>query len=204
MLIVLEFEKLEAAKSATPNLFIIMEEELAMLDIMIKRRSIRKFKNTKILKEDIDKIIQAALLAPSSRSRKSWNFIIVTDEELLKKLALSKEHGSQFLKDAPLGIVVIADGTDNDVWVEDTSIASIIIQLQAESINLGSCWIQIRNRMHNINCTSEDYIKELLDIPENYKVESIIAIGHPNEVKQVNKIEELEYGKVFRDKYGKN
>lgn len=173
-----------------------------MLNILIKRRSVRNYKNAKITEDDIEKIIKAALLSPSSRGRKSWNFIVVTDEGLLKKLALSKKHGSQFLKDAPLGIVVIADETITDVWVEDASIASIIIQLQAESMDLGSCWIQIRNRMYDANQTSENYIKELLDIPENFKVESIIAIGQPDEIKQAHKVEELEYGKVFRDKFG--
>ncbi len=172
-----------------------------MLDILMRRRSVRKFKSTKISKEDIEKIIKAALLSPSSRGLNPWSFIIVTDQELLKKLAFSKEHGSLFLKGAPLGIVVIADETINDVWVEDTSIASVIIQLQVESMDLGSCWIQIRNRMHDSNKTSEDYVKELLDIPDKYKVESIIAIGYPDQEKRPHKEEELEYNKVYTDKF---
>lgn len=173
-----------------------------MLDLLKKRRSTRKFKETKIPGDIIDKLIKAALLSPSSRSIRPWEFIVVTDKIMLEKLAGSKEHSSSFLKHAPLAIIVMADETKSDVWVEDTSIASIIIQLTAETMGLGSCWIQIRNRMHNSTLTAEKYIKELLAIPDNYKIESIIALGYPDENKPPYSEEELKYDVVHMDKYG--
>ncbi|MDN5322531.1 MAG: hypothetical protein PWQ67_985 [Clostridia bacterium] len=173
-----------------------------MLDLLKKRRSTRKFKETKIPGDIIDKLIKAALLSPSSRSIRPWEFIVVTDKIMLEKLAGSKEHSSSFLKHAPLAIIVMADETKSDVWVEDTSIASIIIQLTAETMGLGSCWIQIRNRMHNSTQTAEKYIKELLAIPDNYKIESIIALGYPDENKPPYSEEELKYDVVHMDKYG--
>jgi nitroreductase len=173
-----------------------------VLDLLKKRRSTRKFKETKIPGDIIDKLIKAALLSPSSRSIRPWEFIVVTDKIMLEKLAGSKEHSSSFLKHAPLAIIVMADETKSDVWVEDTSIASIIIQLTAETMGLGSCWIQIRNRMHNSTLTAEKYIKELLAIPDNYKIESIIALGYPDENKPPYSEEELKYDVVHMDKYG--
>lgn len=172
-----------------------------MLDLLFKRRSIRKFKNKEIEKNKIDTLIKSALLSPSSRGNNPWEFIIINDKDLLNKLSQSKEHGSSFLKKAPLGIVVIADPKKGDVWIEDTSIASIIIQLTAESIGLSSCWIQIRERFHNANITSEEYIKKLLNIPEKFRVESIIAIGYPDEILSPHKENQLQFKKVFLNNY---
>lgn len=172
-----------------------------MLDILFKRRSIRKYKGLEISQEDIEKLKKAALLSPSSRSKFPWEFIFVSNKNTLAKLAKSKEHGSAFLKDAVLGIVVLADETVTDVWIEDSSIASIIIQLQAETMGLGSCWIQIRNRMFNEKITSESYIKDLLEIPDNYKIESIISLGYPDETKFSYSEENLKLDKIHKDKF---
>lgn len=168
-----------------------------MISCLQKRRSIRKFKETGIEKEKVNKLVKAALLSPSSRNIRPWEFIVVEDKCLLEKLSHSKLHGSTLLKGAPLGIVVIANSDESDVWVEDTSIASIIIQLTAETLGLGSCWIQIRKRMHDNNISSEEYVRNELNIPEHYKVASIIALGYPDETKHPYTEDDLQYDKVF-------
>jgi nitroreductase len=173
-----------------------------MLDILKKRRSIRKFKNNIIEKDKIDKLVQAALLSPSSRKLQPWHFIAVDDKNILQELSKCKRHGSDFLKKAPLAVVVIADPATCDVWIEDASIASIIIQLEAESLDLSSCWIQVRERMHDDKTTSEDYIKEVLEIPLNFKVECIISIGYKDEVLPAYNENELRFDKVFSNKFG--
>jgi len=150
-----------------------------MIELIRKRRSIRKFTTEKISSESIDILIEAALRSPSSHGSNPWEFILVDNSDLLNSLSESKPSGSVFLKNAPLAVVVCADSTKSDVWVEDCSIAAIIIQLAAVSLDLGSCWIQIRNRPHNAEKTAETYIQELLALPEHIKVASIIAIGHP-------------------------
>ncbi|MDK2820834.1 MAG: hypothetical protein PWP31_799 [Clostridia bacterium] len=173
-----------------------------MLDLLKSRRSIRKFKDTPVESDKIEKLVKAALLAPSGRRINPWEFIVVTDKNILEQLSKSREHGSAFLKNAPLGIVVLADENKTDVWIEDASIASIIIQLTAKSMGLGSCWIQIRNRPHNATePAAENYIKKLLDIPDNYKVENMIAIGYPDEEKAPHTEDELQFEKVFSNKY---
>jgi nitroreductase len=177
-------------------------KETAMFyDLLKSRRSIRKFQNREVEKEKADTILKSALLAPSSRARRPWEFIAVTDRELLKKLSGCREHGSEFLNGAPLGIVVIADPEACDVWVEDTSIASIIIQLSAQSLDLSSCWIQVRQRFSSGGITAEDYIKGILGIPEKYSVECIIAIGYPAEEKRAYNDDELPYDKLHVNRF---
>lgn len=89
-----------------------------------------------------------------------------------------QKSGSDFLKDAALAIVVLADPLASDVWIEDASIASIYLQLQAEDLGLGSCWIQVRERFTADGVSANEYIHEVLDIPLQLQVLSIIAIGH--------------------------
>lgn len=172
-----------------------------MLDLLKTRRSIRRFQDKDVEKEKLDIIIKAALLSPSSRTRRPWEFIVVTDKDILKKLSQCREHSSQLIAGAPLAIVIAADPKTCDVWIEDSSIASIIIQLTAHSLGLGSCWVQVRERLHSNNKKAEDYIKEVLGIPDNYVVESMVAMGYPDEEKKAYDLEELPYGKVHYNKY---
>jgi nitroreductase len=173
------------------------------LSLVQKRRSIRRYLDKPVEPEKIERLIEAALRAPSSRGFNPWNFIVVTDSILLEKLSKAKPHGASFLKDASLGIAVCADPEKCDVWIEDASIASIYIHLAAESMELGSCWIQVRKRMHDQTKTAEQYIRELLNIPENFNVESMIAIGYPAEIKSPHSKEDLQYEKVHYNLYGK-
>ncbi len=172
------------------------------MDLITKRRSIRRYTANKVEEEKVELLKEAALRAPSSRGVNPWEFIFITDRDLLAKLSAAKPHGSTFLKDAPLGVVVCADPQKSDVWVEDASIATIFIELAATSLELGSCWIQIRERMHDETQTAEAYIAHLLNIPSHLKVESMIAIGYPAESKPPHSKEELQNEKVSLNQYG--
>jgi len=172
------------------------------MDLITKRRSIRRFIADKVEAQKVELLKEAALRAPSSRGVNPWEFIFITDRDLLVKLSAAKPHGSTFLKDAPLGVVVCADPEKSDVWVEDASIATIFIELAAASLELGSCWIQIRERMHDETQTAEAYIAHLLKIPSHLKVESMIAIGYPAESKPPHSKEELQNEKVYLNQYG--
>jgi nitroreductase len=167
-----------------------------------KRRSIRKFQKQALGPEIIAQLVEAGLRAPSSRDLNPWEFIVIDEPVMLEKLSRCKPHGSSFLGNAPLGIVVCADPGRSDVWVEDTSIAITYIQLLAESIGLGSCWIQVRERTHDQSQTAEEYIKETLHMPGHLKVEAIIAIGYPAEKLRPHPKEELQFEKVSYNQYG--
>ncbi len=172
-----------------------------MIDLLRARRSIRKYENKSIDKESLDILKEALLRCPSSRGINPWMFVFVDDIRLLNQLAKVKEHGSSFLKDATLGIIVCGDETKSDVWTEDCSIASIVVQLTAQSLGLGSCWIQIRKRAHSQDTTAEEYIQNLLGIPTNFKVESIISIGYPAETKKPVPQQSLEFEKIRYNHY---
>lgn len=172
-----------------------------LFDILKSRRSIRKFQKREVEKEKIDILLKSALLSPSSRSIRPWQFIAVTDGELLSQLSLCREPGPRYLAEAPLAIVVIADKDSSDVWVEDASIASTIIQLTAQDLNLGSCWIQVRERSHTEQESAGEYIRNVLEIPEQYSVECIIAIGYPGEEKKPYDENNLQYQKLHYNKF---
>ena len=170
-------------------------------ELLKKRRSIRRFLDKEVEQEKRDIILKSGLLAPSSRSRRPWEFIAITDKEVLKKLSGCREHGSQFLAGEPLALVVAADSEKCDVWIEDASIASIMMQLSAESLGLGSCWIQVRERFLSPDKKTEDYIKEALEVPDQYSIESIIAIGYSAEDKKPYDDQDLPYHKIHIGKY---
>lgn len=172
-----------------------------MIELLRKRRSIRKFKPDKVAPELLGVLIEAALRAPSSRGRNPWEFVLVDDPVLIKKLSLAKQHGSEFLGNAPLAVVVCADSTVSDVWVEDCAIAAIIIQLEALSLGLGSCWAQIRNRMHDEETAAEVYLQKLLGLPQQLKVAAILGIGYPAEKPMPVPAEKLQHDKVHKNAF---
>jgi nitroreductase len=172
-----------------------------MIELLRKRRSIRKFTEQKVDPETVELLIEALLRAPSSRGINPWEFVVVDDRELLSCLSRAKEHGAEFLLNAPLAIVVCADSTRSDVWIEDCSIASIIVQLAALSLGLGSCWAQVRNRRHDDSRSAEENVREILGMPEHFTVESIIGIGYPGETKRPIPAGNLQYEKVKRNRY---
>lgn len=167
-----------------------------------KRRSIRHFEDKPVEEEKIDRLIEAALRPPSSMGKMPWSFIVVKDRGLLEKLSTAKIHGASFLKNAGLGILVCADPEISDVWIEDAAIASTFIFLAAESMDLGACWIQFRKRNHREGITSEQFIIDLMDLPERLRVLSIIAVGYPGEIKLPHEKESLKYDRVYLDRFG--
>ena len=142
----------------------------SFFELLKTRRSIRKYLPKAVEQEKIVQITNAALMSPASKRSNPWEFIVIQDKETLVKLSESRPHGSQFLADSPLGIVVTADTTKSDVWMEDASIASIIMQLEAQDLGLGSCWVQVYGRQKDENMTTESYIRKSLNIPEHYSV----------------------------------
>jgi nitroreductase len=173
-----------------------------ILDLLRKRRSIRKFQPHSIERDKIEALVEAAVRTPTSRGRNPWEFIVVNDQKLLQKLGIAKENGSAFLTNAPLAIVVAADADKSDVWTEDCAIAAIVIQLTAEELGLGSCWVQVRLRPHDATSSAESYVKDLLGLPDNHVVECIVGIGYPAEEKAGHPPENLPFGHVHLNTFG--
>lgn len=162
----------------------------------------RKFTDEELTQEQVVELMKAALMAPTSKRSNAWQFILVDDKETLKKLSLCKEQASQFIADAVLAIVVCADPLASDVWIEDASIASIYIQLQAEDLGLGSCWVQVRERFTANGTDSGEYVHGVLDIPLQLQVLNIVAIGHKGMERKPFNEEHLQWDKIHLNKYG--
>jgi nitroreductase len=172
-----------------------------MLTLLQTRRSIRKYTPERLSAATIAALKEAVLRSPSSRGINPWEFIFVTEPDKLAQLAQAKEHGSSFLRHAALGVVICGDETQSDVWVEDCAIAAIILQLTAHALGLGTCWIQIRRRRHNATTTSESYVQQVLNIPDQVKVAAIISIGYPAEQLAPHPSTSLEYQKIHENTY---
>src|SRR5680860_367773 len=172
-----------------------------MIELLRNRRSIRKFTNQSVEEEKQELLKEAVLRSPSSKNINPWEFIFVDDLEIILKLKECKPHGVTPLETAPLAVIICADETKNDVWIEDCSIASILLQITAQSLELGTCWVQVRNRMYSETVTSEKYIQELLGIPENFRILNIITIGYPEKLREGKPFEEFQLEKIRLDTF---
>ena len=167
-----------------------------MLEMLYRRRSVRKFLAKPVEKQKIDMLKQSLLLAPSGKNKKPLRFIFISDETLIRKTAEAKPHGVEPLKTAPLAVAVVALTDKSDVWIEDCSIASIMLQLQAESEGLSSCWVQMRKRIRPDGSSSEEWLRELLGLPDSETVTAIIAIGYADEKVPAYKAADLDYSRI--------
>lgn len=172
-----------------------------MLDLLYQRRSIRKYQDRVVEEEKIQQLVKAVLLAPSSKNIHLQRFIVVTDKDLLEKLAQTRKSGSSFIKGAPLAIVVAGDTSLNDVWVEDATVSATILMLAAKAIGLDSCWVQVRERDHDEQKTADQYLKEVLSIPPQVSVDCIISIGYAQEAMPARTDEDLDFSRVFYNGY---
>ena len=170
-------------------------------ELVQMRRSHRKFTEEEIDAEDVRLILRAALMSPTSKGQRGWQFVVVEDKTDIEKLADAKDLGSQFLKGAPLAVVVLGDPLQNDCWVEDASLAAIAMQYQAEDLGLGSCWIQMRGRGLSDGTSADTVIRGVLNIPENLSCLCIIAIGHKGDERKPQNEERLKWENVHVGKY---
>jgi len=175
--------------------------DTVILNLLRKRRSIRKFQPVPVEREKIDALIEALVRTPTSRGRNPWEFIVVTDTTLLSQLGDAKESGSSLLSQAPLAVVFAADPTKSDVWTEDCSIAAFTLQLAAEEMGLGSCWVQIRLRHHDRDSSAEDFVKNLLGVPADLVVECVVGLGYPAEQKDGHTMESLPFESVHHNTF---
>ncbi len=175
-----------------------------LFETLRKRRSVRRFKSIAVEQEKLDQLLEAVLRSPSSRNLCPWEFIVVQDQTTLQKLAQVKPHGGTFLQNAPLAVVICANPNACDVWIEDCSIAALLLHLGATDLGLGSCWVQIRLREQVVSgAAAEDAVKKILDIPQDMVVEAIVAIGYAAEEKPGHEAETLLWERIHQERFTK-
>ena len=165
-------------------------------NVIINRRSTRIFSDIDIEPNDLALILQAGLMSPTSMNSRPWHFIVVEGKERLEQLSQCKSAGAHPIAKAKIAIIVAADATKSDMWIEDASIAAAYMLLQAESLGLGGCWVQVRGRLTAENQLAEDFVQQMLGIPETVSVECILALGHKGEKKEPHSDEELLWERV--------
>ncbi|MFO7713184.1 nitroreductase family protein [Desulfosarcina sp.] len=174
------------------------------IDLLRSRRSIRKFEDRPVEPGKVDLLVEAALRSPASRGFNPWEFVVVTDPQILTRLSTAKPHGASFLAKAPLAVVVCVDPEKSDVWVEDAAIATTLLHLAATDLELGSCWIQLRKRDHDSSRTAGEYAAEVVGLPAGLIVSAIMAIGYPAHQPEPHPQTSLQRDKVHINRYGNN
>ena len=170
-------------------------------DLIATRRSMRKFTTQKLSDEQKQTILRAALISPTAKNNRGWEFIAVDDPATLEALSKSREMGSGFLAEAVFAVVVLGDPTKSDCWIEDCSIAAIDMQLQAEDLGLGSCWCHMRGRADADGKSTKQTLMELLGIPEQYEPECIVGVGYKNMDRKPYEDDKIEWTKVHKEKF---
>lgn len=169
---------------------------MELIDIMLKRRSIRKYTNEDIPEDKLNKILQAGLLAPSSRNRKPCELVVVKDKQTLKELSKTKASGSAMLADCNTAIAVFANTKKADTWIEDASIVLTYMDLMASSLDIGSCWTQMHLRYDENNESSEIVAKQILNMPDNYRIVGILSLGIPAQSLEAHNPDDLDKNKI--------
>ena len=167
----------------------------SLLRLAEQRRSVRQYTNEPIDRETIDKILTVAALAPSSYGQNPVEFVVVEDHEQLSKLAACKRIGAPSVRVATAAVVVMADTTKGELWVEDASVAAGYLLLAAEQYGIGACWNQIHLR-DGQRLTASDEIRQLLGIPDQYEVLCVVSLGHKGEKKSPRSGEQMKQGRI--------
>ena len=155
---------------------------MELKQILNSRRSVRKFLAGKVEKEKLQRIVDMALQAPSSRNSRSTRLVVVEDSALLEKMSQMRDYGSAFMKDAQAAIVVMGDKNATDLWLDNCAITATILQLAVVDEGLASCWVHVNDRPclkdEPDGAKADDYLRELLSLPERYGILCAVAFGY--------------------------
>jgi nitroreductase len=149
-----------------------------MLELIKKRRSIRKYTAEDVSDEQVRVMLEAAMAAPSANNIRPWHFVVVRDARRREELSRTQTWAHMCAK-APVVFVVVGDSRASDHWVEDTSVATENLLLAATGIGLGGVWIAAYPQE-----SREAYVRQTLGIPDELRVLCLVAVGHPAEEKK--------------------
>ena len=165
-------------------------------EVLLKRRSVRKFTGDEVTKDQLNEILKAGLLAPTSMNRKPCSFLVVSDKKTLKELSEVKQHSSQFLAGADKAIVVIANTLKADTWIEDSSIALSFMHLMAANVGVGSCWIQIHLRKSAEGEDAEKMVRDIVKIDDYFRIVGILALGIPDGEVKPHTLDDMDKSQI--------
>jgi len=161
------------------------------LETIRARRSIRQFTDQEVSRETIEQIVDAGRLAASGRNAQPWEFVVVTDRAMRRRLADAATSG-KFLAEVPVCIVVICE--DGDHYLEDGSAASQNMLVAATGLGLGSCWVAGDNKPYG------EQVLRLIGASGKFKLVSLIAIGYqkgPTPVRKKRPLDKVLHWEKF-------
>lgn len=161
---------------------------------ILHRRSVRDYQEKDVSKEDITEIIKAGQFAPTANNNRAIEFIVIRNQQTKDKIF--EIVGQEFVKEAPVLIIPISNTTQTNCPVQDLSVASESMFLQATALGLGTVW-----KNFEAEYVGEGKIKELLGIPEQYKAINIIPVGYPKEKSIPHTDEDFNAQKIHQDKW---
>jgi nitroreductase len=153
-----------------------------MVKALFERRSIRKYTQSPVPENHIEKLLRAAMAAPSAGNQQPWEFVIIKDRNTM--IEITKFHKySQMLKEAQVAIVICAD-LEKEIkhkgfWVQDCAAATENILIEAQHLGIGAVWLGVYPEQERV-----DNLRRLLDIPEKITPFSIVSLGYPAESKE--------------------
>lgn len=168
------------------------------MNAIFKRRSIRKYKDQPVEKEKIEKLLRAAMQAPSAGNQQPWEFIVIQDKEKLKKLSLMSPY-SNLIGAAPVAFVLLANEEKMkfpENWQQDMGAATENILLEAVDLELGTVWLGVTPLEDRTN-----YVKEMFGLKENLRPYCVIALGYPADGEENKFIDRYDKTRVHYEKY---
>jgi nitroreductase len=146
-----------------------------VLNLLKTRRSIRKYKSKPVEEEKIEKCLEAARWAPSASNRQPWEFIVVKDENIRRKLSTIHPH-AKFITESPVVFIPLTNPVLHHIYhMSDTALATLQYMIMAHSLGLGTCWAGV------FGASFEQEFKEMLGIPGYLKILGLVATGYPDE-----------------------
>jgi len=146
-------------------------------DAIHTRRSVRQFTDADVTDAQVERVLRAAMAAPSAGNGQPWRFVVVRDAETLAKLAASTPYAGPIGR-APVGIVVLAEVTAEKfagLWPLDCSAATENLMLAAHARGLGTCWLGVYPEAER-----EAAVAEIVGVPDNMRVMCMVAVGVPD------------------------
>lgn len=173
-----------------------------MLEVIRKRRSVREFLQKGVEEEKLLEILKAAMFAPTAWNLRPWEFIVIKDKKTIEELSKATPYAG-FAKGAPVVIVIIYDIKKGKRFKEDCSICAENIYLEATAQGLGTCFVQIAEGKEAGVGEPEEFVKRLLSIPENYRVQCLMPLGYPAKSPEPHGDDEFDPGKIHYEEFGK-
>ncbi len=168
------------------------------MESIFTRRSIRKYEEKVVEKDKIEKLLRAAMQAPSAGNQQPWEFLVVENKETLGKLSEISPYATM-LKEAPLAIIVLSNEEKMkfpEYWQQDLGAATQNILLEAVELGLGAVWLGVAPLKDR-----EDFIRKIFNLPHNITPFNIIVLGYPKDP-QINKfVDRYEENRVHFEKY---